>query len=111
MKDKITVTIRDDKHEYSEIIKDEDFNNLMEEFEECKRNGANPLLSNLTFKEYTKTVTDLTFNSKRMAELNGIHFIYGWIESFFQSKDIMEWMSLNDNIKIDVFRSDEIFFI
>jgi len=102
VKDKITVTIRDDKHEYSEIIKDEDLNNLMEEFEECKNNGANPQLEKITFEEYTRDIS-FNWNKENMYNLNGNHFIFGWLECFEQLDDIVvRWMYKPETLFVSV---------
>lgn len=98
---KIFVQIRDDKREYAETIEGEDLSSLEADFAECQGSGANPQLEKLTFNEWTKTITCLFLNEDEFKSLNGTHFIYGWVENFLQSENVMPWMLKAEKLRID----------
>ena len=86
--------IKSEKRRYEEEI---DVTDIKEHFEECQGNGANPHLEKLSFKEYTKPVTDVLSN---VHKYNGNHFIFGYLECLFQSDHCPRWIENEDTFEV-----------
>ena len=82
---RLIVSITRGKREYKEDVTEE----AREDFDECVSNGANPHLVKLGWEEWTK---EIIVNEKELNDLNGRHFLYGWIESFMQSDECPNWI-------------------
>ena len=83
---RLIVSITRGKREYKEDVTEE----AREDFDECVSNGANPHLVKLGWEEWTK---EIIVNEKELSDLNGRHFLYGWIESFMQSDECPNWIN------------------
>jgi len=99
---KIIVKITDGKHSYEEEVTEEQ----KEHFEECKNNGANPWMKNITFEKYTRPIKENLMDSKSLDKYNerneNNHFVYGWMESFSQGDNVPEWMRDAKELTIEV---------
>lgn len=73
--------IRSDTFEYAEKV---DIEEEREHFEECKGNGANPHLDNVSFEE---NIAPGKWTNEELDNINGIHFLYGWMECIGQRSD------------------------
>lgn len=88
--ERFMISITREKREYKEDVTDE----AKEHFDECVSNGANPHLVKLGWDEWTK---EIIVNKRQLEDLNGKHFLFGWIESFMQSDDCPDWMHNDTN--------------
>jgi len=83
---RLFVEITKGKRAYKEDVTEE----AREYFDECVSNGANSHLMKLGWDEWTK---EIIVNEKELSDLNGRHFLYGWIESFMQSDECPNWIN------------------
>jgi hypothetical protein len=101
MNEFIEVILGDGKHKYSEVIQGDDLEDIRNSFLECQGNGANPNMEKIKFHEWVKHLESRPLNDEELKKLNGTHFIYGWIEAFYQSSYFSEWMN-SKNMKFGV---------
>lgn len=79
----IKITITCGNRSYSEILDESEMNDIREHFDECKTNGANPHMKDLTFEENIKPIPETSM--ERLKDFSGNHFIFGWMECILQS--------------------------
>ena len=75
-----------------------------EYFDECVSNGANSHLMKLGWDEWTK---EIIIRHREMDELNGKHFLFGWLESFFQSDNVPSWMWETKDLIIEFYHHED----
>ena len=69
-----------------------------EYFDELQSNGSNPDIEKITFGHWTRPLDERLINSVP----NDIdHFIFGWLETYFQSSQPAGWM-WDDQSKLTV---------
>ena len=77
-----------------------DLDDEREMWEEWTTNGANPHLEGVTFEQYH---SPLDISEKKVNDLNGRHFIFGFLESLYQSDRCPSFLFDNsDEGKVEV---------
>lgn len=82
---RLIVSITSGKRECKEDVTEE----TKEHFDECVSNGVNPHLVKLGWDEW---IREVIIKHRDIDQLNGKHFLYGWVESFLQSDDVPAWV-------------------
>ena len=97
---RLFVEITKGKRAYKEDVTEE----AREYFDECVSNGANSHLMKLGWDEWTKEIIII---HREMDELNGKHFLFGWLESFFQSDNVPSWMWETKDLIIEFYHHED----
>ena len=72
-------------------------------FDELKSNGANPDLADVTFEQWVAPIrTPDVLSLKELAEYNGKHFLYGFIENLAQSDVCPQFVRESERVKVEV---------
>ena len=99
----IVIIISNQSMVYGENICGEDYRSIEAYFQECKSNGSNPHLENMTFEYYIRPIGKTRLKNETFKEYNGNHFIYGWFEGLIQSDNCPQWIYANQEpIDIEV---------
>lgn len=93
MSKKIIAKISDGRRTYSEKIDLEE----QKEIEMEERGYFNE-------EEYIPLVA---FHMSDISRLNGVHFIFGWLECFMQSDDVPMWVRESDELMVSVDSCEE----
>ena len=98
---KVIVRISNGKQTYEEDVTKEE----KEHYNECVSNGGNRWLEKITFEHYTRPIKESlmgdTLDQYNQCDEN-THFIFGWMESFFQGDDVADWMRDSKELYIEV---------
>ena len=86
--------IRSNGREFSEEI---DLAEVREHYAECVANGANPHLEKISFEQYTCPAMGKIV---AMDSFNGKHFIFGHLETLFQSDQCPQWIKKDDEFEL-----------
>ena len=99
----VTVHVRAEGKTYSVPV---DLVEYREYFDELQSNGGNPHLANTTFEQYMAPVkTPPVFSLRDLTLFNGTHFLFGWVESLFQSKECPHFIRVAKSVEIEVVHS------
>lgn len=95
---RIKVTLSSGDKSYTEDVTEDQ----RKYFQEISSNGANPELT--TFDHWTRELDpfDISKVEKYNTRDSDCHFIFGWLESFSQSDNVLDWMRSEGEILISV---------
>ncbi len=98
---KIRIVITCGKRSYSEILDEKDISKLKDHLDECKSNGYNPHLKDISFDHYVRPIPETNMDSHNF---NKDHFILGWMESLYQSDRAPHLLDYDQDQSVTTFR-------